>query len=794
MGSRAGNALAKVLGIKLPEPGETEELLREESVLSTGSFAEEPPTSAEWLRELVPDRTACVNYVTSLFPFVNWVGYYNLKWFTGDLVAGITVGAVVVPQGMAYAILANLASEFGLYSSFMGVIIYCSDAPLRPVAVLSTVVGNIVARTRDQFPQYEPHHIASAVAIVSGSIVLFIGLVRLGWMIDIIPLTSLPAFMTGSAITIPVGQIPSMMGMTEFPTREAPYLVIINIPKHLGDSKIDAAMGLTALSLLYVIRAACSYAARRWPARQWTFFFLSTLRTAFVIMLYTMISWLVNRTRRGDPLFKILGEVPRGFQDAGVPKIDTTLIRSFASDLPATVIVLVIKHIPISKSFGRVNNYTIDPSQEFVAIGVTNVLAPFLGGYPSTVSFSRTAIKSKAGVRTPFAGVITCIVVLLAIHALTSVFFYIPNASLSAVIIHTVGDLITPPDTVYRFWLVSPLEVFMFFLGVLVTVFSSIKDDIYATRILRGRGRFLGKVKIHSVIGDHIIGEDHREILGKYGTFDADARKTAARNVFLPIDHGDGSNPQVEVDNPYPGIFIYRFLEGFNYPNAAHSLEYLCEYIFKRTHRTDMETHEKLGDPSKAAAERHAAEGRPTLKAVTLDFSSVNNIDITSVQRLIDVRNQLDRYAAPDVVDWHFACINNRWTKRALAAAGFGYRTVHETNADQRHPPRRRKSIFSVAEIGGSDSAAAMAEKEEGRIDRITDAIFDDGRGGVSAAGGRDAYGEQMEAIVQRKGVAVAGVNRPLFHVDLTNALQSAIANVEAREGEDMEEGKMPSP
>ncbi|RBQ67458.1 hypothetical protein VDGD_03170 [Verticillium dahliae] len=810
--TKIGHGLAKVLGIKLQENEPQEEMLRGESVISTQSFVEEQPTSAEWLAELVPDAEFCRKYVKSLFPFVNWIGYYNVGWLIGDLVAGITVGAVVVPQGMAYALLANLDPEFGLYSSFMGVLIYwffatSKDITIGPVAVLSTVVGNIISRTRNEFPQYAPHEIASALAVISGAIVLFIGLIRMGWIVNVISLTSLSAFMTGSAISIAVGQTPTMMGIKGFSTREATYKVFINTLKGLGRTKMDAAMGLSALTMLYAIRSACSYAAKRWPARQRLFFFLSTLRTAFVILLYTMISWLVNMNRRQHPLFKILGNVPRGFQDVGVPRMDQGLISAFASELPATVIVLVIEHIAISKSFGRVNNYQIDPSQEFVAIGVTNIFAPFLGGFPSTGSFSRTAIKSKAGVKTPFAGVITGLVVLLAIYALTAVFFYIPSASLSAVIIHAVGDLITPPNTVYGFWRVSPLECIIFFIGVFVTVFSSIENGIYATvaisaamlfwRILRGRGRILGKVKIHSVIGDHVIGEDHRQIVGEYGTFDP--QDNAARNVFLPVDHGDGSNPEVELDNPYPGIFIYRFSEGFNYPNAAHSLEYLADYIFARTRRTNLETFDKLADrpwndpgPSrkatKAAAQRQAVEGRPTLKAVILDFSSVNNVDITSVQQLIDVRNQLDRYASPDVVDWHIACINNRWTKRALAAAGFGYPT--ESHSGMQH---RWRSIFSVAEIGGSDSAAAVAEKQANQREfasqrsRAADEeaalklAGDDDDEPRKASGSADRR-TNVHVGAKRRGVVVHGLNRPLFHVDLTSAMQSAIANVEARE------------
>jgi solute carrier family 26 (sodium-independent sulfate anion transporter), member 11 len=270
------------------------------------------------------------------------------------------------------------------------------------------------------------------------------------------------------------------------------------------------------------------------------------------------------------------------------------------------VIVLLIEHIAISKSFGRINNYSIDPSQEMVAIGVTNLLGPFLGAYPATGSFSRTAIKSKAGVRTPFAGVITALVVLLAIYALPVVFFYIPSAALSAVIIHAVGDLITPPNTVYQFWRISPLEVLIFFVGVLVTVFTNIENGIYCTvaisfavlafRIVKARGRFLGKVKIHSVIGDHLTGDDRNRGTEQPNPYsDGVDPDKSTRNLFLPISHNDGSNPQVEIEAPYPGIFIYRFSEGYNYPNANHYLDSMVETIFRETRRTNPASFGRLG-------------------------------------------------------------------------------------------------------------------------------------------------------------------------------------------------------
>ncbi|KAL2165499.1 hypothetical protein VTH06DRAFT_799 [Thermothelomyces fergusii] len=837
MPHQAGRFVAKALGIKLQENDPFMELERPgASTRSDQTFVEEPPRVLEYLNELVPSGKEVYDYILSLFPFLSWIGRYNLQWLIGDLVAGITIGAVVVPQGMAYAKLANLDVQFGLYSSFMGVLIYwffatSKDITIGPVAVMSQLTGGIVADMAVTMPDVPGHVIASALAILAGAIVLFIGLIRCGWIVDVISLTALSAFMTGSAINILVGQIPTMMGITGFSTRDPPYLVFIHTLRGLPRTSLDAAMGLTALAMLYLLRAACSYSAKRWPQHQRLFFFLSTLRTVFVILLYTMISWLVNRGLPEDEVkFKILLHVPRGFQNAAVPVLNKRIAGNLASYLPATVIVLLIEHIAISKSFGRVNNYTINPSQEMVAIGVTNMLGPFLGGYAATGSFSRTAIKSKAGVRTPFAGVITAVVVLLAIYALPAVFYYIPNASLAAVIIHAVGDLITPPNTVYHFWLVSPLEVFIFFVGVIVTVFSTIENGIYCTvclsaamllyRILRSKGRFLGRVRVASMLDDQVVGGDVQSG-AEYGTF-AGTPEAPFRNVFLPITHADGSNPEVELDNPYPGIFIYRFSEGFNYTNASHSLSYMTDYVFAHTRRTNLATFERPGDrpwndpgPSRRKLKAAAAGANaitdgvdpnlPTLKAIILDFSSVNHVDITSVQQLIDVRNQLDRYAAPDTVDWHIACISNRWTKRALAAAGFGYPTVRPDV-----PHLRWKSIFSVAEIGGAQSAAAAAEFEDNEKELESGnrllgetlhrhqpsgdpeaAAAPSGKPASLPSGLPGACADEETADGARRApalnagrtVAVHGINRPLFHVDLTSALQSAIANVEARRG-----------
>ncbi|KAF2403819.1 sulfate permease [Trichodelitschia bisporula] len=819
---KVGRGLAKALGIKVDEYS-GDPLTRGESVFSVNTadtYVEEEPHTGEWLWEQVPKPKDIKNYIWSLFPFLHWITRYNFQWLRGDLVAGITVGAVVVPQSMAYAKLAQLSPEFGLYSSFMGVLVYwffatSKDITIGPVAVMSTITGNVVLHAHKTIPDVEGYHVASALAIICGGIITFLGLARLGWIVEFISLAAISAFMTGSAISIAAGQVPAMMGITGFNTRDATYKVIINTLKGLPRTNLNAAIGLTALFLLYLIRSLCSFGAKKYPNKRQLFFFLSTLRTAFVILLYILISYLMNRHHRKKPVISILGKVPRGFQHAGAPLVNARVIKAIITDLPASVIVLLIEHISISKSFGRINNYTINPSQELIAIGVTNLLGPFLGGYPATGSFSRTAIKSKAGVRTPFAGVITAVVVLLAIYALPAMFFYIPNAGLAAVIIHAVGDLITPPSVVYKFWRISPLEVPIFFAGVIVTVFSSIENGIYTTicasfalfifRLFKAQGRFLGRVKIHSVTGgrgdaDDLKGADYGSLHGSGGygggngggnggdsgtgpAHDILDDHRAVRNAFLPIDHDDGSNPALELETPYPGVFIYRFSEGFVYPNASHYLDALVSHIFANTRRTNPATYGRLGDrpwndpgPRRGKAPK-IDEHKPTLKAVILDFSSVNNVDITSVQTLIDVRNQLDRYASPDQVEWHFASLNNRWTKRALASAGFGYPSHRHAVGDF----QRWKPIYSVAEIGGFDSAANDAEWHANRDELRHGSIIPPGDLESTAGGEGPEKGAGVHVRRQAKRVVVQGINRPLFHVDLTAALQSAVRNAEAR-------------
>lgn len=306
-----------------------------------------------------------------------------------------------------------------------------------------------------------------------------------------------------------------------------------------------------------------------------------------------------------------------GFQAAGTPSFNPDLVKLLIPQLPALLIILIIEHIAIGKSFARLNNYTIVPSQEIISIGAANLLGPFLGGYAATGSFSGTAILSKAGVRTPLAGVFNGLILILALYALTSVFYFIPSAALAGLIVHCVSNLITPPATLVKYWQLAPLDVFIYFVGVFLSIFLSLETGIYATvglsflilllRIARSQGRFLGRARMH-VLSSHSKGGGRRPSdasehweqrlpsqSSQHSSSLGHGWVNNGREVFLPLDRRDGSNPAVDVSSVHPGVFIYRFTEGCTYLNQAQCVDHIVAHITSHTRKTNMNEYKRPG-------------------------------------------------------------------------------------------------------------------------------------------------------------------------------------------------------
>lgn len=468
--------------------------------------------------------------------------------------------------------------------------------------------------------------------------------------------------------------------------------------------------------------------------------------------------------------------------------MDPKLFSLVASELPAIVVILIVEHIAIAKSFGRIYNYTIVPSQEMIAQGAANLLGPFVGGYVCTGSFGASAVLSKAAVRTPLAGLFSALVLVLALYALTGVFYYIPHAALAGLILHCTINLITPPKMLYKYWKLSPFELFIWVCGVVIAFFTNLETAIYVTvglsfvmllfRMAKSPGKFRGSVAVTRLVGGGPpitpVASCSSSMFTMAAQHGCSEHEAETRQVYLPYGTEEGRNPKVAVKPAYPGVFIYRFSENFNYINQAYHINYLTTYIKSNTRKTRLDdgicASDRLWcDTPLTADQSEKSSSKPKLRAVVLDFSTINIIDITSLQGLIDLRNTLDRHAAPTSVEWHFAGVHNPWTRRALAFAGFGFPAMDNEVEERRWCP-----AYTVA-----TSLACATEADECELECLQ-AIMK--TGDIESKG--DGYAPPGSPISseKRNHQPLCGVDRPFFHIDLHDAVDAAVRDAKKQD------------
>lgn len=778
----------------------------------------------DYVKNLVSDPIdKSKRYLFNLFPIFKWIGYYpsQPKWILSDFITGVSVAIVLIPQAMSYAKLAGLAPEYGLYSSFIGLIMYSifatsKDVSIGPVAVMSLEVSKIIQRIQEKYgDEYSAPEIAITVALLSGAITLGVGLLKLGFLVELIPLPAVMAFTTGSSFNIISSQLPGLMGFSkEVNNHDAPYLIIIHFLKHLKDTNVDAAFGLVALFILYLWKYLSSYMIKRDSKRSLFWTYILNVRTAIVIIFSTLISYLIVRHDKENPPFSITGHVRSGFQNLGVFHPPANLASRIGPDLPVATIVLVLEHISIAKSFGRLHDYKIDPNQEFIAIGVTNLIGTFFNAYPATGSFSRTALASKCGVKTPFASIFAGFCVLLAIYCFTSAFYYIPKATLCAIIIHAVSDLMASWKSTWKMYLIQPVDCGIFLVGVFVSVFSSIEYGIYWAmcsscamiiwRMCWANGTFMGRIKIVEIVNPTIVkdekmlgvnegegvGNNEKAFLNSGLISMADSyistnsvlkgnvnetTQLLERNIvsynyrWVPLKNSQLSqkiqnpskvhtryvNQHVEIEQPPPGVVVYRMSESFVYPNSSSQCDAILDYI-KENMRSAVDQdnvrwnniHEvrklnwnfkslKFWDSTENDKEcqgqqdsNHAMNEnslKPLLKVLHLDFSQVVATDATSIQSLIDLRKAISLFTNSEF-EVHFSGIINPWVIRGLVSAGFGGKVVE--SEDPKHPHVENNKIEVDIEedrFYESENESHLGDLESGIvIDRYVTTSFGD--------------------------------------------------------------------
>ncbi|XP_077082209.1 sodium-independent sulfate anion transporter [Siphateles boraxobius] len=415
----------------------------------------------------------------SCFPILSWLPRYNLTCMKMDVIAGVTVGLTAVPQALAYAEVAGLPVQYGLYSAFMGCFVYCifgtsKDITLGPTAIMSLLCSGYIGGD----PVF-----AVVLTLLCGVIQAGMALLRLGFLLDFISYPVIKGFTCAAAVTIGFGQVKNILGLKEIPQQF--FLQVYYTFHKIPEARVgDVILGLCCLFFLIMMTlmknslgSAEDEAPSLVRSARGLVWSIATIRNALVVVAATAVAYSSEVT--GHHFFSLTGKTAKGLPPFKAPPLSETIANGtvitfsdIAKDLGGGLAVIplmgVLESIAIAKAFGSQNNYRIDANQELFAIGLTNIMGSFVSAYPVTGSFGRTAVNSQTGVRTPAGGIVTGVIVLLSLAFLMPLFFFIPKASLAAVIICAVSPMMDFRVPV-QLWRVKRLDLVPFMVTFLVS-------------------------------------------------------------------------------------------------------------------------------------------------------------------------------------------------------------------------------------------------------------------------------------------------------------------------------------
>ncbi|MDX5363101.1 MAG: sulfate permease [Pseudazoarcus pumilus] len=373
---------------------------------------------------------------------LDWGRGYSRETLLGDGMAALIVTIMLIPQSLAYAMLAGLPPEVGLYASVAPLLAYALFGTSRvlavgPVAVVSlmtaTAIGSFAAAGSEAY-----WAAAITLAFLSGLMLLVMGLLRLGFLASFLSHPVIAGFISASGLLIAAGQFKVVLGI-----RAEGHTFIELLPALLGQlghtHLLTAAVGLTTLAFLFWARSRLKPLLLRLklPARLADL--VARAAPVFAIAASTLLTWQLGWNEAG---VRIVGTVPQGLPPLTLPVWDFALWQQLA--VPALLISVVgfVESVSVGQTLAAKRRQRIEPDQELVALGAGNLSAAFSGGYPVTGGFARSVVNFDAGAQTPAAGMFTAIGILLAALLLTPALYYLPQATLAATIIVAVLALV----------------------------------------------------------------------------------------------------------------------------------------------------------------------------------------------------------------------------------------------------------------------------------------------------------------------------------------------------------------
>jgi sulfate permease, SulP family len=383
-----------------------------------------------------------INGFARVLPVLRWLPHYEARWLRADVIAGLTLWGILVPEGIAYAALAGAPVQAGLYTLMASLVVYAILGTTRQAVSAPTSGSSIMMAT-----VVAPFLITSAgelaellvlLVLVVGIIFLLCGLVRLGFVIAFISHSVMTGFVFGLAIYIAVSQVPKLFGL---PRGHGDILYQIwHLVGQLGAANwVTFGIGAGALALLYVFEAR----APRAPA-------------PLMIMAAGILVVSGLRLAEGNGV-QVVGVIHPGFPAVSLPKANLDDMLDLLPGACAIALFILSEALGVGYSLSSKYGYDIDPNQELVAIGISNVAAACLGGIVSGCSVSSTAVNDRAGAKSQVSSLAAATMVLITLVALLPLFHNLPQAVLAAIIIHAVARMMRIAE-LKRFYRFHPSE------------------------------------------------------------------------------------------------------------------------------------------------------------------------------------------------------------------------------------------------------------------------------------------------------------------------------------------------
>ncbi|MBD3763255.1 MAG: sulfate permease [Rhodobacterales bacterium] len=443
------------------------------------------------------------------FPILTWGAQYTRDTLTNDLLAALIVTIMLIPQSLAYALLAGLSAEVGLYASIAPLVIYAVFGTSRTLAVGPVAVGSLMtaAAVGQLTAQGTPEYYGAAIllAFLSGLMLLGMGLLRLGFLASFLSHPVISGFITASGLIIAAGQVPHLLGIKAGGHNLIELLG--GILSNLGAINLATlAIGVSATAFLYWARSRMKpWVKARFGLSDQMAGVVARTGPVMAVALTTLATFALGLDGLG---VAIVGEVPQGLPAPTLPPFDATLWAQIA--VPALLISIVgyVETISVAQTLAAKRRQRVDPDQELIALGAANVGSAVSGGFPVTGGFARSVVNFDAGAETPAAGAYTAVGMALATLFLTPLLYFLPKATLAATIIVAVLSLVDL-GALRRTWDYSRPDFAAMAATILVTLGVGVEAGITAGVLLSLILHLYRTSRPHVAVVGQVPGTEH---------------------------------------------------------------------------------------------------------------------------------------------------------------------------------------------------------------------------------------------------------------------------------------------